>query len=101
MVGIDSWSGELCYPILTVRSAQIPKVLLDLTRRTGQVQKRLSRVPKWYYLEEKTLKVVQRVHELIANKLYDLAHQVSHDFFTVSKVFIFERRNSMGLKLNI
>lgn len=56
-----------------------PRFFREEEHELARVQRRLSKAQKGTPERRSALKVVQRVHERIANKRYEFAHQVSHN----------------------
>lgn len=65
-----------------------------------RVQRKLSNAPKGSLERKKALKVVERVHERIANKRYEFAHQVSHSLVNRFGLIAFEDLNIKGMVHN-
>lgn len=55
-----------------------PRFFREEEKELAKVQRRLSKAPKGTPERKKALKVVQLVHERIANKRYEFAHQISN-----------------------
>jgi putative transposase len=55
-----------------------PRFFRSEEKELARVQRKLSKVPKGTPERKAALKVVERVHERIANRRSDFAHQVSH-----------------------
>jgi len=55
-----------------------PRFFREEEHELARVQRRLSRASKGTLERRSALKIVHRVHERIANKRYEFAHQVSH-----------------------
>ena len=62
-------------------------------KELARVQRKLSKAPKGTPERKKALKVVERVHERIANKRYEFAHQVSRDLVNRFGFIAFEDLN--------
>jgi putative transposase len=59
-------------------------------KELARVQRKLSKAPKGTPERMKAIKVVERVHERIANRRSDFAHQVSHDLVNRFGLIAFE-----------
>jgi putative transposase len=70
-----------------------PRFFRDEEKELGRVQRKLSKAPKGTLEWKTTLKVVERVHERIANKRYEFAHQVSRDLVNRFGLIAFEDLN--------
>lgn len=77
-----------------------PRFFRSEEKELARVQRRLSRAPKGTPERKKAIKVVQRVHERIANKRYDFAQQLSHDLVERFGTVCFEDLNIKGMVQN-
>jgi len=77
-----------------------PRFFREEEKELARVQRRLSKAPKGTPERKKALKVVERVHERIANKRYEFAHQVSHDLVDRFGLIAFEDLNIKGMVKN-
>ncbi|HWQ20461.1 MAG TPA: transposase, partial [Methanotrichaceae archaeon] len=77
-----------------------PRFFRSEESELARAQRRLSKAPKGTPERKKALKVVQRVHERIANKRYDFAHQLSHDLVSRFGTICFEDLNIKGMLHN-
>jgi putative transposase len=69
-------------------------------KELARVQRKLSKAPKGSSERKKALKVVERVHERIANKRYEFAHQVSDELVDKFGLIAFEDLNIRGMVHN-
>lgn len=67
-----------------------PRFFREEEHELARVQRRLSKAPKGSHERRSALKVVERVHERIANKRNDFANQVSHQLTDRFGVIVFE-----------
>jgi len=67
-----------------------PRFFRSEEKALAKAQRRLSKCEKGTPDRMKALKVVQRIHERIANKRYYFAHQVSHDLVERFGLIAFE-----------
>ena len=77
-----------------------PRFFREEEKELARVQRKLSKSPKGTPERKKVLKVVQRVHERIANKRYEFAHQVSHALVDRFGLIVFEDLNIKGMVQN-
>jgi len=77
-----------------------PRFFREEEKELARVQRRLSKAQKGTPARKKALKVVERVHERIANKRYGFAHQVSHDLVKQYGLIAFEDLNIKGMTKN-
>ncbi len=77
-----------------------PRFFRSEENELARAQRKLSKASKGTPERKKALKVVQRVHERIANKRYDFAHQVSHDLVDRFGTICFEDLNIKGMLHN-
>jgi putative transposase len=77
-----------------------PKFFRDEEKELARVQRRLSKAPKGTPERKAALKVVERVHERIANKRYEFAHQVSRDLVNRFGLIAFEDLNIKNMLQN-
>jgi putative transposase len=66
----------------------------------GRAQRNLSKAPRETSERKKALKVVQRVHERIANKRYEFAHQTSRMLVSRFGTICFKNLNIKGMLQN-
>jgi putative transposase len=67
-----------------------PRFFRDEEKELARVQRKLSKAPKGTPERKAALKVVERVHERIANRRNDFANQVSHQLVDRFGVVVFE-----------
>ena len=67
-----------------------PRFFRSEEKALAKAQRRLSKYEKGTPERWKALKVVQRIHERIANRRYDFAHQVSHNLVERFGLIAFE-----------
>lgn len=67
-----------------------PRFFRSEEKALAKAQKRLSKCEKGSPERRKALKVVQRIHERIANRRYDFAHQVSNQLVSKYGLIAFE-----------
>ena len=77
-----------------------PRFFREEEKELAKVQRRLSKAPKGTPERKKALKVVQLVHERIANKRYDFAHQISNQLVKKHGLIAFEDLNIKGMTHN-
>jgi len=77
-----------------------PRFFREEEKELARVQRRLSKAPKGTPERKKALKVVERVHERIANKRYEFAHQVSNNLVKRFGLIAFEDLNIKGMVKN-
>ena len=77
-----------------------PRFFLEEEKELARVQRKHSKVPKGTPQRKKTLKIVGRVHERIANKRYEFAHQVSNNLVKRFGLIAFEDLNIEGMLHN-
>ncbi|HSD57193.1 MAG TPA: transposase, partial [Methanotrichaceae archaeon] len=77
-----------------------PRFFRSEEKELARVQKKLSKAPIGTPERKDALKVVQRVHERIANKRYEFAHQVSHNLVGRFGFIAFEDLNIKGMVHN-
>ncbi len=77
-----------------------PRFFLDEEHELARVQRKLSKAFRGTPERKKAIKVVQRVHERIANKRYEFAHQVSHNLVDRFGFIAFEDLNIKGMLRN-
>jgi putative transposase len=70
-----------------------PRFFRDEEKKLARVQRKLSKAPKGSPERKKALKVVERVHERIANKRYEFVHQVSRGLIDRFGLIAFEDLN--------
>jgi IS605 OrfB family transposase len=69
-------------------------------KELAKVQRKLSAAPKGTPERRKRRKVVARVHERIANRRSDFAHQVSRQLVLAFGLIVFEKLNVLGMVKN-
>jgi len=77
-----------------------PRFLRAEEKELARVQRKLSTTSKGSPERKKALKVVERVHERIANKRYDFAHQISCGLVNRFGLIAFEDLNIKGMVHN-
>ena len=77
-----------------------PRFFRTEERRLAKAQKKLSATEKGIHDRKKKRKIVARIHERIANKRKEFAHQLSHYFATTYAIIIFENLNIRGMIKN-
>ena len=77
-----------------------PRFFRDEEKELAKAQRRLSKAPKGTPERKKALKVVQIVHERIANKRYEFAHQISSQLVKKHGLIAFEDLNIKGMTHN-
>lgn len=77
-----------------------PRFFREEEKELAKVQRRLSKAPKGTPERKKALKVVQLVHERIANKRYEFAHQISNQLVKKHGLIAFEDLNIIGMTHN-
>lgn len=77
-----------------------PRFFQEEEKELARVQRKLSKAPKGTPERKKALKVVERVHERIANKRYEFAHQVSNNLVKRFGLIAFEDLNIKGMVKN-
>ncbi len=77
-----------------------PRFFREEENELTRVQRKLSKAPKGTVERQAAHKVVQRVHERIANKRYEFAHQVSHTLVDRFGLIAFEDLNIKGMVHN-
>jgi putative transposase len=77
-----------------------PRFFRKEEKELARVQRKHSMAPKGSSERKKTLKVVERVHERIANKRYEFAHQISKDLVSRFGLIAFEDLNINGMLHN-
>jgi len=70
-----------------------PRLFREEEHELARVQRKLSKAPKGTPDRKKALKVVERVHERIANERYEFAHQISNDLVKRFGLIAFEDLN--------
>jgi len=89
MVGIDV-GLESFATLSNGEKIDNPRFFRSEEKALAKAQRRLSKCEKGTPDRMKALKVVQRIHERIANKRYYFAHQVSHDLVERFGLIAFE-----------
>jgi putative transposase len=77
-----------------------PRFFRTEEKELTSAQRRLSKAPKGTYERKKALKVVQQIHERIANKRYEFAHQTSRMLVNRFSTVCFEDLNIKGMLHN-
>ncbi len=77
-----------------------PRFFREEEKELARVHRKLSKAPKGTPERKKALKVVERVHERIANRRYEFAHQVSHNLVDRFGLVAFEDLNIKGMVHN-
>jgi putative transposase len=94
-VGLESFAT-----LSTGEKIPNPRFFRSEEKELAKAQRKLSKAPKGTPERKKALKVVQMVHERIANKRYDFAHQVSQDLVDKFGTICFEDLNIKGMLHN-
>jgi putative transposase len=89
MVGIDVGLGSFA-TLSNGEKIDNPRFFRSEEKALAKAQRRLSKCEKGTPARMEALKVVQRIHERIANKRYYFAHQVSHDLIGRFGLIAFE-----------
>lgn len=89
MVGIDV-GLESFATLSNGEKIDNPRFFRSEEKALAKAQKRLSKCEKGTRDRRKALKVVQRIHERIANRRYDFAHQVSNQLVSKYGLIAFE-----------
>jgi putative transposase len=99
VVGIDM--GLKSFATLSTGEAiDNPRFFRVEEKRLAKAQKKLSAAIKGTPERRKARKVVARVHERIANKRKDFAHQLSRYFVSRFGIIVFEKLNIRGMLKN-
>ncbi len=77
-----------------------PRFFREEEKELAKVQRKLSKVPKGIPERNKALKVVERVHERIANRRSDFAHQISRQLVDRFGFIAFEDLNIRNMLKN-
>jgi len=77
-----------------------PRFFREEEMELARVQRKLSKAPKGTPERKKALKVVERVHERIANKRYEFAHLISSQLVNRYGLIAFEDLNIQGMTKN-
>jgi putative transposase len=77
-----------------------PRFFREEEHELARVQRKLSKAPKGTPERKKALKVVERVHERIANKRYEFAHRISNQLVNRYGLIAFEDLNIKGMMQN-
>ena len=77
-----------------------PRFFREEEHELVRVQRKLSKAPKGTPERKKALKAVERVHERIANKRYEFAHQISNLLVNKYSLIAFEDLNIKGMTKN-
>jgi putative transposase len=77
-----------------------PRFFREEEKELARVQRKLSKAPKGTQERKKALKAVERVHERIANKRYEFAHQISKGLVNQYGLIAFEDLNINGMVHN-
>jgi len=89
MVGIDV-GLESFATLSNGEKIDNPRFFRSEEKALAKAQKRLSKCEKGSPERRKALKVVQRIHERIANRRYDFAHQISNQLVSKYGLIAFE-----------
>lgn len=84
-VGLESFAT-----LSTSEKIANPRFFCEEEHELARVQRKLSKAPKGSSERTKALKIVERVHERIANKRNDFANQVSRQLVDRYGVIVFE-----------
>jgi len=71
-----------------------PRFFREEEHELARVQKKLSKAPKGTPERKKAIKVVERIHERIANKRYEFAHQISNQLVNRYGLIALDPRNT-------
>jgi len=74
-----------------------PRFFREEEKNLAKAQRKLSKSIKGSSEWKKNLKVVDRIHERIANRRYDFAHQISHRLVTQYGLIAFEDLNVQNM----
>jgi len=77
-----------------------PRFFRAEEKALAKAQRRLSKCEKGTHDRMKALKVVQRIHERIANRRYDFAHQISNQLVSKYGLIAFEDLNVTNMLKN-
>jgi putative transposase len=77
-----------------------PRFFRSEEKALAKGQRRLSKCEKGTLERRKALKVVQRIHERIANRRYDFAHQISNQLVSKYGLIAFEDLNVTNMLKN-
>jgi putative transposase len=77
-----------------------PRFFRSEEKALAKAQRRLSKCEKGTPERRKALKVVQRIHERIANRRYDFAHQISNQLVSKYGLIAFEDLNVTNMLKN-
>ena len=99
MVGIDV-GLESFATLSNGEKIDHPRFFRSEEKALAKAQRRLSKCEKGTPDRMKALKVVQRIHERIANKRYYFAHQVSHDLVERFGLIAFEDLSITKMLIN-
>lgn len=77
-----------------------PRFFRNDEKELARVQRKLSKTLKGTSDRESALKAVERIHERIANKRYEFAHQLSHNLVDRFGLIAFEDLNIKGMVHN-
>jgi putative transposase len=77
-----------------------PRFFRKEEKELARVQRRLSKIEKGSPERRKAVRVVQRVHERIANKRYDFVHQLSRKLVNIYGFIAFEDLDIKGMVRN-
>src|SRR5215471_6261954 len=98
-VGIDCGLAKFA-TLSTGEEISNPRFFREEEKSLARAQKRLSAAPKGSLERKKRRKVVARVHERIANKRKDFAHQQSRKLVNLFAIMVFENLNIRGMLKN-
>jgi putative transposase len=99
MVGIDVGLGSFA-TLSNGEKVANPRFFREEEKELARVQRKLSQAPKGSPERKKALRVVERIHERIANKRYEFAHKVSRDLVNRFGLIAFENLNIKGMMHN-
>jgi putative transposase len=97
--GVDVGIKTFAY-LSTGEAIENPKFLRKEEKELARVQRKLSAATKGKAERKKRRKIVARVHERIANKRRDFAHQESRKLVNKFGIIVFEKLNIDGLLKN-
>ncbi len=99
MVGIDV-GLERFASLSNGEKIDNPRFFRSEEKALAKAQRRLSKCEKGTPQRGKALKVVQRIHERIANRRYDFAHQISNQLVAKYGLIAFEDLNIKNMIQN-
>jgi putative transposase len=98
-VGIDVGIKTFAY-LSTDEAIDNPKFFRKEEKEIGKVSRKMSAAKKGSPERKKCRKIVARVHERIANKRRDFAHQESRKLVNQFGIIVFEKLNISGMLKN-